>query len=219
MKIENPILLALALAFTSLSAHGAVVLNEVMASTTGADAEFIELYNTGGSPIDLSGWEIRLYESDAGASLGSLDGTVSITVGIIQPGGYFLIGNDEFVTDYGINPDLLDSSLSIENSSVTIQLVDSLGGSEDIVYMTDGGAGDMANIAGDTLITPSISIGPDGSFFPAGFTRDTPGGSTASILEFSPSPAPSATPTAAVPEPSLALLSVLGVLLGYRRQR
>ena len=37
-------------------AAGAVVINEALAHTNGADGDWIELYNTTNSPVDISGW-------------------------------------------------------------------------------------------------------------------------------------------------------------------
>ena len=51
----------------------------------------------------------------------------------------------------------------------------------DTVFVTDGGAGDAANIAG-TTVTADDTVGPDGSFLPAGFRREGDGSIT--ILAF-----------------------------------
>ena len=196
-----------------------LVLNEVLASTIGTDSEFIEIYNSGPAAVDVSGWEIRQYESDAGGSFGNLDETNLIPgpagTHVIGSGGRLLLGNAEFQTAFGIVPDISFSNagLSVENSSVTLQLFDTVSNTSIYTaFLSDGGAGDSPNIAG-AGITPDISVGPDGTFFPAGYQLNGDAGTTASLLEFSPKPAPSATPGAinAVPEPSsLAMLGFTG---------
>ncbi len=201
--------------------QAAVIINEALISTTSTDGEFIELYNTGPDAVDIQGWSILEYESDSGAAFGTLDDTFTIPTGApitVAAGGYYLIGNITFITDYGITPDLT-LNLTVENTSVTLALQDASLNLQYTAFLTDGGVGDAANIGG-TTITPDISVGPDGSFLPAGYYLILDGGSTAGVLEFSPKPAPSATPGAAnIPEPSVALLGVLGLLGLLRRRR
>lgn len=209
----------LALALIS-SAYSAVVINEALVSTTSTDGEFIELYNSGLAPVDLQGWSILEYESDtANAAFGSLDDTFSIPTGsavTLNPGDFYLIGNAQFVIDFGITPDL-ELPLSVENSSVTLVLQNAAAETQYVALLNDGD-GD-ANEAG-VSVTPDISVGPDGAFLPAGYYLTPDGGSTAGILEFSPKPAASATPGASnIPEPSAALLGGLALLLGLRRRR
>ena len=62
---------------------GSVVINEIawMGSLDSTSDEWIELYNTTSSDIDLTGWTI----DDDGSS------TYSITSGVLPANGYFLI--------------------------------------------------------------------------------------------------------------------------------
>jgi hypothetical protein len=216
---------AIALCLSSGSlANADLVLNEVLASTTGADTEFIEIFNSGTTAVDISGWEVRQYESDAGEFFGDLDETNTITTGTIAAGDWFVIGNQAFIDAFGITPDVQDDGLSIENSSVTLELFDTVNSvSIFTAFLTDGGDGDAANIAG-TAITADITVGPDGTFFPAGYYLNGDAGSTASLLEFAPTPAASATPGSAnlnaIPEPSsVALIGLVGLGLGFVRRR
>ena len=200
--------------FAATTANAAIILNEVIGSTTGADAEFIELYNSGPGSVDISGFYIDEVESDSGnASFGTVDDTFSIPDGspiILAPGDFYLIGNSTFETEYGIVPDL-SLSLSIENSSYTLALYDD---SDSLLYTALVVDGDGALPA--PFVAADITVGPDGSFLPAGYALDVDGGSTASILEFSPVPAPSATPGASnnapIPEPSTVALLMLGAV-------
>lgn len=174
--------------------HAQVVLNEVLGSTTSTDSEFIELFNAGGTAVDISGWMIKVYESDSGSQFGTEDTNIEIPANVILPAGsFYLIGNARFESQYQIIPDQSIPDNSIENSSYTIILKDENDIRENSVFVTDGGAGDQANDAG-TVITPDLSVGPDGTFLPAGFSRDTDGANTAQILDFSPDPSLASTP-------------------------
>jgi len=216
----NKALALLAVAGIASGAQAAVVINEVLGSTTGSDDEFIELYNTGGSAVDISGWFIELWDSDAGAAFGTADGGSPYTIPAatsLAAGGYYLMANSVFSTHYSEIPDQVIQDNAIENSSYTMILKDAGSATINSFFMTDGGVGDAANDAG-TLITPDIQFGPDGTFLPAGMYRVGDGNSTLAILEFSPQPAPSATPGYAnIPAPgALALLGIAGIA---RRRR
>ncbi|MCG8408078.1 MAG: lamin tail domain-containing protein [Phycisphaerales bacterium] len=208
-KIRGGILtVALCIAFMSAfglsarSANAAVVINEVLGSTTSTDTEYIELYNTGPGMVDISGWEIELWDSDVGPSFGLADGDAPYVIPAatsIAVGGYYLLASPEAAAQFGVTADLaLPDDSSIENSSYTIILTDGTGGTViDSFFVTDGDAGDEANRMGTTPFTPTATIGPDGTFLPAGFYRIGDGGGTFALLEFSPRPAPSGTPGAA----------------------
>ena len=64
--------------------------------------------------------------------------------------------------------DVLLGTNIVENSSYTAILEDGSGNAIFSAFVTDGGAGDFANQAG-AAITPDITVGPDGTFTPAGF--------------------------------------------------
>jgi len=85
---------------------GSVLINEIAWMGTNASqyAEWIELYNTTGDNIDLSGWTIFKINADAEIKLISLQG-------VIVPQGYFLI---ERVTDS--SPDAIDIVADISGS-------------------------------------------------------------------------------------------------------
>ena len=213
---------------TAQSNAATVVINEVLGSTTSSDTEFIELYNTTGSAVDISGWSIELYDSDSGSAFGGVDGGSPYVVAAdttLAANDFFLMGNSTFESIFGITSDQTES-LSIENSSYTMVLRDAASTVIETIFVTDGGASDAANIAGST-ITPDFTIGPDGSFLPAGFYRDGDGSTTFELLEFSPRPAPSATPgfenlssASPVPVPAAAWLfvSAFGGLIVLRRK-
>jgi hypothetical protein len=166
-------------------AQGQVVISEILGSTAGSDWEFVELVNMGVSAVDISGWTIELWDSDAGGSFGSADGgsPYTITSGSIAAGGTFTLANALAVSGYGsFTQDQFLGADSVENSSYTAILADTGANAIDSVFVSDGGAGDMANRAG-AAFSASLTVGPDGTFLPAGFARtDLSGGFV--ILEF-----------------------------------
>ena len=107
----------------------AVVINEVAwpGSSASAYDEWIELYNTTGSAINLTGWRIL---DDAGAQTYNLSGTIAAN-------GYFLIERTSAVTS--VTHDILMSGLSLANTGDTLELQNASGTRIDIVN-TSGGA-------------------------------------------------------------------------------
>jgi predicted extracellular nuclease len=154
-----------------------VLINEVLASHSGTDnAEFVELYGTPGT--SLSGLSLIVVESDAFGA-GTIDRRYDFKpFHQLGPNGFFLFGNcGGLGTFYSVTPDASLSNDYLENSSLTVALVettslsggvgDLITGSEvvrDTVALTDGGAG-------DTFFFDAPVIGPDGTFFPAGARR------------------------------------------------
>ncbi len=209
------------LALVAPQAYADLFINEVLGSTVGTDAEFIELYNSGPAPVAIGGWQIELWDSDVGSSYGGSDGGAPYTItagAVLNPGDYYVLANDTFNTYY--DSSVKDQSIQengIENSSYTIILTSSPGGPiVDSAFVTDGGAGDSANRAGAPIL-PSLTVGPDGTFLPAGFYRFGDGGPTANLLEFQPQPSASATPGGPnIPEPASLGLLALGLLIRRR---
>lgn len=107
----------------------AVVINEVAwaGSTASAYDEWIELFNTTGSSINLTGWKIV---DDAGAQTYNLSGSIAA-------GGYYLIERSAATTS--VTGDLTMTGLSLANTGDTLELQDASGTRVDIVN-TGGGA-------------------------------------------------------------------------------
>ena len=157
------------------------VINEVLASHTGTDnTEFLEIYGAPGA--SLANLSLIVVESDT-TGLGTIDRRVDFgptdTLGI---NGFFLIGNPSGLgATYGVTPNITIGNDYLENSSMTVALVETssitgtaVTGNEvvlDAVGITDGGAG-------DTFFFGAPVIGPDGTFFPAGVRRVTDGADT-----------------------------------------
>ena len=187
----------------SSGASAEIVINEVLGNTEGSDNEYIELFNTGAGPVDISGWRIELWDSDNGSSFGGTDGGSPYLVPdgiVLGENQFFLFANSLAQTAYAVNADVTLPDNAIENSSYTIVLRNAVDDVINTVFVTDGGESDLANIAG-ALITPDLSVGPDGSNLPAGFFRVVDGGSGLGLLEFSPQPSPSGTPTSSLTPP------------------
>lgn len=106
----------------------AVVINEVAWAGSSASAydEWIELYNTTGSAINLTGWKIV---DDAGAQTYNLSGTIAAN-------GYFLIERQQAVTS--VTGDVLVSGISLANTGDTLELQDASGTRVDIVNASGG---------------------------------------------------------------------------------
>jgi len=167
-----------------------VLLNEVLAShSTTDDSEFIELFGT--PTAGLSGLSVIVVESDA-FSPGTIDRRFDFKpFHTLGSNGFFLIGNCGGVpADYGVTPDASINNNYLENSSLTVALVEtaslsggvgtSVTGGEvvrDSVALTDGDTG-------DTFFFGAPVIGPDGSFFPAGARRLVDGVDTDTIADW-----------------------------------
>lgn len=164
---------------------GTLLINEVLGSTTGDDWEFIELFNPGTSALDLSGYSVELWDSDLGSTFGGADGAAPYIIPggkSIAAGGYYLFANSLAATNFGVTADQSLPLNAIENSSYTVVLKDAAGNRLNSVLVRDS-VGDLANVAG-TLVTPDLTVGPDGTFLPAGFNRTSDGGSTVVIQNF-----------------------------------
>lgn len=177
-----------------------IVINEVLGSTAGSDREFIELWNSGSSAVDLSGWRIELWDSDRGRC-GSTDARSPYIIPdgtTLAAGDYFTMINGLAQFQYGVIGDFVLPSNSIENSAYTMILRDDDGVVVESVYFDDGFSlpNDGPHQDVDcTPIDPCIFWGPDGRFLPAGFFRICDGSSTVGLLNFG-QPSPRATPDA-----------------------
>lgn len=168
-----------------------IVINEVFASHTGTDdTEFIELYGTPGT--SLAGYSLIAIEGDSTAGPGTIDFRIDFgPEDVIGGNGFFLVGNPTgLANNYGVTPDETLATNSLENSSLTLALVEtsSLSGGTgtlvtgnevvvDTVALTDGGTT-------DSFYFGAPVIGPDGTFFPAGARRVTDGGDTESATDW-----------------------------------
>ena len=186
---------------TNAATGDPVLINEVLASTTGSDSEYIELHGTPGT--SLAGLSLIVVESDDQADNGAIDARVDLGAGdAIGSNGFFLAANALAETTYSVTADHLITA-SLENSSATFALVEtaSLSGSSanDAVVVRDAvGSSDGEGASFFAFGAPVV--GPDGSYLPAGVGRvadgvDTDTAEDFSILSFNHDPAVN-TPTA-----------------------
>jgi len=121
-------------------ASASVVINEIawMGTADSSTNEWIELANTGGASVDISGF-----------ALVAEDGTPSVTLsGSIASGGYYLIERTDDTTVPGISADLVASfGGGLSNGGETLRLKDMSGNVIDTVF----GGTDWANIGGDNV--------------------------------------------------------------------
>jgi len=219
-------LMIIGAAFPTLCA-ASPILNEVVGSTRGTDAEFIELYGTADTPLnDLS---IIVVESDDRASNGTIDWRFDFGgTDVVGDNKFFLLGTSLIPGLYGISPNVIIPTNSIENSSYTIALIQTssisgttIGGSEivlDALGVTDGETSDF-------FFFDAPVIGPDGAFLPAGGRRivdgvDTDTAADWTFSDFANGPSNTPTPgTYAVPLPGTLALLVAGLMgLQFRRK-
>jgi MYXO-CTERM domain-containing protein len=208
-----------ALAGIAAATNASVTINEVLGSTTGSDTEFIELYNTTGAAVDLTGWSIELWDSDVDSSgfMGADGGAPYALSGSIAAGGYFTLGNAQAQAFLGFTADITIGANSIENSSYTMILRDGMGAMVESLFVTDS-VMDVAN-DGTMAITPDFTVGPDGTFLPAGVYRLGDGNANFGILEFDQVPASATAGYANIPAPGALALLGLGGLATARRRR
>ncbi len=214
------------------SADAQVLLNEVLASTTGTDVEYVELIGSAGA--SLAGLSVVVVEGEANSNQGNYSFRVDLgAADALGDNGYFLIANARVTASYGVTPNLTIGDNALQNGSETIALLqtdsivgNSVSGSEvavDAVALTEG----VANEPDAVFYFDAPVIGPDGDFFPAGARRavdgvDTDAASDWLIADFNLGSAN--TPTAGdVPPPPVISLSIpeiqgSGAASGYQSQ-
>lgn len=152
---------------------GDVVINEVAWAATqdSSTDEWIELYNTTNSAIDLSGWKIV----DDGSS------DYTITTGSIQPHGYFLIEDAEQATNapadalIGLSLANAGDSLVLKNNSGMV--IDTVNGSGGAWY-----AGNATTKATMERIDPSVLTDSAANWANAASSNGATGRSGGAIL-------------------------------------
>jgi len=147
-----------------------VLINELIASTTSTDVEFIELIGTPGFSLD--GLSIIGVEADVDADgLGGIDFRFDFdSSNVLGSNGYYLLGNESVLATYGVEPDTVIAENSLENSSATYALV----ATADLAAGLPATTLDAVHLTDDDIDPPLLgapSVGPDGTFLPAGVGR------------------------------------------------
>ncbi len=119
--------------------------------------DYVELYNSGTTPIDLSGWSVQ-YASATGTSWSNM----FVLSGTIQPGGYFLIQGAGGVNGDPIPTPDFTGTVNLSGSTGKLALVQSttaLTGTcpSDPAIMDFVGYGTSANCYEGTLAAPAPS--------------------------------------------------------------
>jgi hypothetical protein len=112
--------------------HGQVVINEVGYDDGGTDdREFVELYNSGASPVNIGGWTL------SGRDPGGANGTGStITTGtILNPGGFYVLG-----LSGTLNSNQTLSGTLLENDNETVELYNGATLVDALLYESGRGA-------------------------------------------------------------------------------
>lgn len=120
------------------TAEPPVVINELMwmGSSVSSSDEWIELKNHTDQPIDISSW--YLTKKSGGSEVIMV--TIADSV-FIDPNEYFLISNypaDSVNSTLNVDPDLIDTSVSLVNSGLQIKLYDS---ENNLIDAADDGIG------------------------------------------------------------------------------
>lgn len=123
-----------------------VVITEFLydASGTDVDQEFVEIYNAGAAPVDLTKWKINDGSNHTLNVPPKNGGMGSIT---LAPGEFALLVDNasNFLSAHSnLSGIVIDTVLSLPNTSGTITLVDESGATGDTVsyHKDQGGAGD-----------------------------------------------------------------------------
>lgn len=104
----------------------AIFFSELADPNNNANARFIELYNSGTDPIDLTGWTIRRYTNDATSSTSSIDLSGKTIAGTST----FVIAKNaaELSSIYGVTADMESTSAAADsNGDDQLELVDPSG--------------------------------------------------------------------------------------------
>ncbi|WP_435253789.1 DUF5689 domain-containing protein [Tenacibaculum sp. A30] len=103
-----------------------IFFSELADPNNNANARFIELYNSGTDPIDLTGWTIRRYTNDATSSTSSID----LSGKTIAATSTFVIAKNaaELSSIYGVTADMESTSAAADsNGDDQLELVDPSG--------------------------------------------------------------------------------------------
>jgi hypothetical protein len=199
----------------SAPTHAQTLINEVLASTTGTDVEFIELI--GAADTSLGGLSLVVAEGESNANQGRytfrFDFSTSDALG---DNGYLLLGNARVAASYGVTANIVMADNALQNGSETVALVataslsgDAVAGGE-MVLDAVALAGPAASLPDSIFYFGAPVVGPDGSFFPAGARRVTDGVDTNTaadwlIADFDLGPANTPTSGNFPPPPVLSL--------------
>ncbi|MCI0332813.1 MAG: lamin tail domain-containing protein [Planctomycetes bacterium] len=123
------------LLFAPSFAHAAVIINEVVYDDESTDnREFVELYNSGGAAVDISGWVVRNSDTVAHPADNNADFTIPAAT-VLAAGDYYVIAQT------GVpNVDLVVVG-TLENDNEGMELLDAASVVQDtVIYERNKGA-------------------------------------------------------------------------------
>jgi|GEM_PF-705656 len=137
-------LLILIVAALPRLASAQVVISEIMYDAPGSDskAEWIELQNTGDTPVDIAKWKLN-DGSNHVLNAPPKNGSTGTTV--IAPGDFLILAADAttFESSHAVNVSVLDTVMDLSNDKGSISLLNASSSVEDKVSYTSsrGGSG------------------------------------------------------------------------------
>ncbi len=146
---------------------GRVLVNEFVPNPAGSDAglEWIELYNPGTQPIDVTGWRFEVFKSEGSRS--DTDGLPEGTT--IDPGGFLLVGGEAVAgTDV-----TLETDLGSGEGGDGLALVDACGTTVDAVVYGGTNEDGAPDEHGEASPTAAPRPGEDEGLARCGDGRDT----------------------------------------------
>jgi hypothetical protein len=151
--------------------RAAIIINEfVYDDNSTDDREFVELYNSGSGPVDISGWVVTGRDTTTTNASATIPAATTLAAG-----GYYVIGNAGV-----LNVNQTVASGFLENDIESVEVRDAGGALIDaVMYETNKGI--AGNLTGSGL--PS-EVGPGIFGNGGGFTPDLPGNTTTSNGRF-----------------------------------
>ncbi|MBI4092331.1 MAG: lamin tail domain-containing protein [Candidatus Kerfeldbacteria bacterium] len=143
-----------------------VVINELlwMGSPASSADEWIELRNTTDNVVDLSGWKLTRRSSGLEVTMVTIPSGKSV-----EPRGFFLISNfaaSSTSTQLNVEPDVVDTAVSLLNSGLEVKLYD--------------GGGVLVDVADDGVGTPLAGKLTSGQMYASMARNGIPGDGTKS---------------------------------------
>ena len=142
------VLLGFVFLFSAKFAQASLIINEIMYDVSGTDTdhEWIEVFNSGSSSVDITGWKFfdgsnhNLNQPPANGGVGSL------TIGT---GGYAILSSDAstFISDHsGFSGTVIDTVMSLNNTGSTLKIIKSDNSVADsVTYNSSQGASGDGN--------------------------------------------------------------------------
>lgn len=135
--------------FLPILAHADVYINEIMYDLSGSDTgrEWVEIYNSGPSAVDVSSWKFQESSSASNHALSQVQGTTNISAG-----GFAVIVNDssKFLLDWpSFSGNLLKASFSSFNNAGSTFIIKD--GSVNIIDQVTYSSSQGSNGDGNTL--------------------------------------------------------------------